>query len=120
MDLKTALPTAAQKAKIEQLTTDLDNAQYKFEDESSRTFTRYYNDVRAQAAGQAFGSWVTKNAPSYGNAKRQMQDANTALQNYQVSVYGPQARQLGLQRDRILLQALEEVYPEPGYVIPQS
>jgi hypothetical protein len=118
VDLGTATPTAAQLAQIQILTDALSTASDKFDAQSNVAYTKYLADVRAQAAHQGFGAWVTANNPLYTSLLRQRNEANTALQNYEVSVYGAQFATLGSQRDKIQNNAGDELASEPGYNMP--
>lgn len=117
VDLGTVKPTSTQLDRIEQLEIALHAAQVKFDAESDSAFERYQSDARAQAAKQTFAFWVNQRAPSYNQALKQVQIANGNLQNYQISVYGPQYRTLTAQRDKIEFRANNEFFQEPGYVI---
>ncbi|CZR62182.1 uncharacterized protein PAC_12079 [Phialocephala subalpina] len=75
-------------------------------------------DVRAQASHQTFGSWVTQHDPLLIAYRRQVEAADTTLQDYEVSVYGPQADTISEQRDKIKYQAHDELASEPGYNMP--
>ncbi|RDL35699.1 Uncharacterized protein BP5553_06311 [Venustampulla echinocandica] len=118
VDLKTATPTAAQLDKLQSLTNDLSAAQDKFDTESNNAYTKYLADARAQATHQAFGSWITQRDPLYTSLQRQVKTANTALQNFEQSLYGPQYQALSTQKDKITNQAGDELSPEPGYNMP--
>ena len=118
VDLHTAAPTAAQLAQIQTLTKNLQDDQDAFNTESDNAYTRYLADPHAQAAKQGFGSWVTQHDPAYLAAQKKMQIANSALESYEISVYGPSYRTLTIQRDKIDNQARDELSLEPGYVFP--
>ena len=74
-------------------------------------------DPRAQKSQQTFASWVNQRAPPYNQYLRQVQTANTNVQNYQISVYGPQYRTIDQQRDKIEFRAGNEFNLEPGFVV---
>jgi hypothetical protein len=116
VDLQTAKPTDDQMAQIQTLTDKLTTAQDKFDAESTNAYTKYLADARAQAAKQAFGSWLTQHDPLYSSLQSQLETATTTLQNYEVSVFGPQYQALSTQRNRIRNQAGDELGPEAGYV----
>lgn len=119
VDLGTVKATKEQEAKIEELEDALHTAQDKFDAEAVRAEQRYLADARAQAAKQTFASWVNQKDPLYNQYLRQVQISNGNLQNYQISVYGPQYRSLTQQRDKIEFRAGNEFNLEPGYVAAQ-
>ncbi|KAH7312843.1 hypothetical protein BKA65DRAFT_467072 [Rhexocercosporidium sp. MPI-PUGE-AT-0058] len=49
---------------------------------------------------------------------RQVQTADSALQQYEIAVFGPQYRTVVTQRNKIDNQARDELMPEPGYNMP--
>lgn len=110
----TVTPTAEQLSKIETLETALHTAQGKFDAESERAQLAYQNDLRAQQLKQTFAAWVNQRAPLYNQYLRQVQTSNANLQNYQISVYGPQYRTLTAQRDKIEFRAEDEFGLQPG------
>ncbi|CZT01099.1 hypothetical protein WAI453_009523 [Rhynchosporium graminicola] len=118
VDLKTATPTQDQLNNITALQDDLHVAQDKADAEAEVVYTRYLNDVRAQASNQAFGSWVTQHAPLLTAYNRQVQSADAALQQYEIKVFGPQYRTVTTQRNKIDNQARDELFAEPGYNMP--
>ncbi|KAF4633327.1 hypothetical protein G7Y89_g4788 [Cudoniella acicularis] len=114
VDLKTATPTSAQLAQLQTLTNTLATAENAFNTESNNAYNNYLADARAQATHQTFGSWVNQHDPLYTALQRQTKTANTALQNYETSLYGPQYQTLSTQRDKITNQADDELSTEPG------
>ncbi|EPE31455.1 hypothetical protein GLAREA_12758 [Glarea lozoyensis ATCC 20868] len=115
VNLGTAPPTTAQLTQIQTLTDALAVAQDKFDTQSNIAYGKYLADVRAQALHQSFGAWVTAKDPLYTSLQRQRNTANTALQNYEASVYGAQFSTLSSQRDKIVNNAGEELSSVPGY-----
>jgi hypothetical protein len=116
VDLRTATPTQAQLDNITILQAKLQTAQDKSDNEENLAYSRYMADIRAQAAHQTFGSWVTQHDALLTSYRQAIQVANTDLQNYQVKIYGPQYATISTQRNKILNQADDELSPEPGYV----
>lgn len=92
----------------------LETAQNKFDEESNSANERYMNDARAQAQKQTFAAWINQRAPLYNQYLRQVQLANSNLQSYQISVYGPLHRGIGQLRDKIEFRAGNEYGLEPG------
>ncbi|KAH9205364.1 hypothetical protein DL95DRAFT_491630 [Leptodontidium sp. 2 PMI_412] len=59
------------------------------------------------------------NGPSYvDNLYSYVQTADSALQQYEIAVFGPQYRTVVTQRNKIDNQARDELMPEPGYNMP--
>lgn len=114
MDLKTKVPTQDQLNNITSLQDALHAAQFKADAESEIAYSRYLSDSRAQAAHQAFGAWVSQNDPLLTAYNRQVQTADSALQQYEIALFGPQYRTVTTQRNKIDNQARDEMFPEPG------
>ncbi len=114
----TVNPTDAQLAKIQSLQSAHQVAQDKADKEENLAYTRYIADVQAQASHQAFGAWITQHDPLLTEYNRQVQLANSQVQTYENSVYGPQYATIATQRNRIVQQADDNAFPEPGYVLP--
>ncbi|KAG4429228.1 hypothetical protein IFR05_015289 [Cadophora sp. M221] len=118
VDLKTNIPTQDQLNNITALQNALHAAQDQADAESDIAYTRYLNDARAQTAHQAFGAWVSQHDPLLTAYNRQVQTADSALQQYEIAVFGPQYRTVVTQRNKIDNQARDELMPEPGYNMP--
>jgi hypothetical protein len=114
VNLHTTTPTQAQLNQITSLQQTLHNAQQAADDVGNSAYSEYLADVRAQASHQAFGAWLTQHDPYYTSLQRQVQAADSTLQNYEVSVSGPQYRTITTQRNKIDNQARDELDPEPG------
>lgn len=74
-------PTTAQLTRIDQLETLLQTAQTRVDTELNLAYTRWLNDVVAQANGQTFAAWAITRAPVYNSAVRAQQTANANLNN---------------------------------------
>ncbi len=114
VDLKTTQPTQEQLNNITALQDALHAAQDKADTESDSAYTRYIADARAQSSHQAFGAWVSQHDPLLTAYNRQVQTADSALQQYEIAVFGPQYRTVTTQRNKIDNQARDELFAEPG------
>jgi hypothetical protein len=109
-------PTTAQLTRIGQLETLLQTAQTRVDTELNLAYTRWLNDVVAQANGQTFAAWAITRAPVYNSAVRAQQTANANLNNYLTQVYGALYNTKQTQLDNIAYKAQDEGWSWAGYV----